>query len=231
MRHLALQGTFCALGLSGWLFAAGNATAQQPSASRSDRPASTKEGKISGVIVKVEDVGHDGEKGRERGSSETAKCVTINTAAVWNDWVRDQASVKADVSPQTAAHKGANSVATKGEPKSPDTLVKVEVCADTKIDTRYRSATEATGPGAKTPAAAAEADKDRADTSRGTQPDLRSKPDGPKFTLTNLKPGLFVQVEFRPDRDSRPATKLCVIRPVGGADIPAKDAAPPKERK
>lgn len=226
MRQAYGKGTLCALGCVGWLLAAGSAAAQQAPGSRSDQASRIKEGKVSGVIVKVDDV-RRGEADRDSGKSGAAKCVTINTAAVWRDWVRDQARVKTDVNPKSAAREGGNSIATKGEPKSPDTLVKVEVCADTKIDTRYRSATDATGAGAKTPAAAAEAEKDRRDTSQGNRPDLRSRPGGPKFTLADLKPGLFVQVEFRPDQKERPASCLSVLRPVGGADIPAKDAAPP----
>src|SRR5207249_4948891 len=86
--------------------------------------------------------------------------VTINTAAVWDDYVRDQATPPAKAEAPPDAAKGANSVATKGEPQSESTLVRVEVGPRTRIEVRYRSSTDATSLGGPTPKAAAKAETD-----------------------------------------------------------------------
>ncbi len=194
---------------------------------KSTKPAD-KVQTASGVIVKVEPMtkGDSSTKVSDptsKDSKEQPRSVrlTINTAAVWRDWVRDQATATPK-SPQQAANDGNKSIATSGQPESADTLVVVEVTPETKVETRYRSATDEISEGGKTPqdAAKAETANDPADTShaKGT-PRSNAKP--PSFRAEDLKSGLFVEVTFGSDRVKDRASVIRVMRPVGGANIPA----------
>jgi hypothetical protein len=152
--------------------------------------------------------------------------VTINTAAVWRDWVRDQASEEPK-SKSKAAADGEKSVASNGEPLSPDNLVVLEVPHDVKVETRYRSSTDEVSEGAKTPekAAAAEAATDPADTSK---PDTARKSGAktPHFKVVDLKPGLFIEVTSHRVKGMEKVSLVRVMRPVGGANIPASVEKP-----
>src|SRR4051794_31109401 len=126
-------------------------------------PADAKHQLTTGVIVKAEHVNHAG-AASEKGHSVR---LTINTAAVWRDWARDQATIDPK-SPKEAAAKGNRSIATTGEPISPDSTVVVVVGPDTLVETRYRSSTDEISEGARNPAnaARAEAKTDPQDTSK-----------------------------------------------------------------
>jgi len=182
----------------------------------------------SGVIVKSEPVtkGDSSAKGSDPASKDAKPAprsvrLTVNTAAVWRDWVRDQATATPK-SPSQAASDGNKSVATAGEPVSADTLVVVELTPETKVETRYRSATDELSEGGKTPqdAAKAEAATDPADTSNAKSPPS-SSPKQPTFKADDLKPGLFVEVTFGSAQNKDRATLIRVMRPIGGANIPA----------
>jgi hypothetical protein len=77
--------------------------------------------------------------------------LTINTAAVWRDWARDQATEDVTKSASKDAEEGQNSVATKGQPATADTTVLVDVGPDTRVETRFRSPTDETTKGAAPP--------------------------------------------------------------------------------
>jgi hypothetical protein len=187
--------------------------------------------RVSGVIVKAESIGK-GAKSRpekvenEKGRTPTHR-LTINTAAVWRDWVRDQAGTDPGATPREAAKRGAGSVATKGEPQSLDTLVVIDVVPKTKIETRFRESTDETSKGGQTPAearAAIEApasEKGKADskTRRETQAE---QPPITRFQADDLQAGLFVEVDFRRQDARDVASTVTVIRPLGGSDTPDK---------
>ena len=184
--------------------------------------------RASGVIVKVEAVTREssGDDAAKSGRDRTAaRRLTINTAAVWRDWARDQASQDPSGSTKKAAEKGANSVATKGEPQDPNTLVVVVVGADTKVETRYRASTDETSRGYRTVAEAREGSRDPAekkdagprDKDRSQSVTIRA----PRTHIDDLKPGLFVDVDFRRSAAKNVGSSLTVIRPVGGPDTPA----------
>jgi hypothetical protein len=227
MSHSLRRWTVCALVAACWCTAASLASAQDTKARKGRTPdelkGAPKDERVSGVILKVEDLPAQG----TAGSAPRGKRVTINTAVVWRDWVRDQASAKPTASPKEAAREGNNSVATKGQPASKDTLVIVDLLPDSKVETRFRSSTDETGEGAKTPEGAAAAEKDPADTSRPKTP-ARASAKPPQFDMASLKPGLFVDAEFRRDtnQSQNRASTIYVVRPVGGAETSAKDAAP-----
>ncbi len=190
--------------------------------------------RAAGVIVKVEPVARgessgkaaDTEAKRGRGRNASRR-LTINTAAVWRDWVRDQATDNPSGSTKKAAEKGANSVATKGEPQTPDTVVTVDIGPDTTIETRYRASTDETSKGARTPAEARDDARDPAEKGRakGRSRDAgKSRSDSGKaqrLSADDLKPGLFVEVDFRHATAQNVASSVAVIRPVGGPDTPA----------
>jgi hypothetical protein len=195
-------------------------------------PATPDDQRASGVIVKAEPLRKETpsrpESPGDRGTAATHR-LTINTAVVWRDWTRDQGGLKPDAPPREVAERGANSVATKGEPRSEDTLVVVDVVASTRIETRFRATTDETGKGSKTPAAAREAAEDPAtEKGRGaSSPAAKAKakakePRATRFLADDLKPGLFVEADYRRKDSRNVATAIDVIRPVGGPDdVPA----------
>jgi hypothetical protein len=224
--------TYLSFSLATALLVAAGAFAQEKdqakkNSGRPDRnspaPVASNDERASGVIVKVEPI-RKGANSRsddlagEKGRSATHR-LTINTAAVWRDWVRDQAGVSVNASPREQARRGSNSVATKGEPQSEDTLVVIDVGPSSKIETRFRASTDETSKGSKTPAAAREANEDPAEKGKGES----SKGDGKgskvtRFQADDLQPGLFVEIDFEHKDARNLASSVAVIRPVGGPD-------------
>jgi hypothetical protein len=181
-------------------------------------PADAKHQLTTGVIVKAEPVTR---AGAAEGTGRSVR-LTINTAVLWRDWSRDQATTTPKP-PKPAAALGNRSVATDGEPIAPDNTVVVVVDPDTKIETRYRSPTDEISDGAKDPANAArvEARTDPKDSSNPRSENSVAKP--PKFTADDLKPGLFVEIHYKETRSREKATLLRVLRPVGGPQTSARD--------
>ena len=187
--------------------------AKSPNVAKTPKAVDT----VSGVIVKAD---------TSKTSPRKTLRLTINSAAVWRDWVRDQASAEPK-STRKAASDGQKSIATSGEPQSADTLVVVELAPDAKIETRYRSSTDELSEGSKSPekAAAVEAANDPADTSK-PKSETRANSKTPTFKLEDLKPGLYVEVTLRRDSKAELATLVRVMRPVGGANTPASVEKP-----
>ncbi len=178
-------------------------TRKGPGSSSPSKASSPKE-RASGVILKVEAV-----KGGDAGK-ETHR-LTINTDAVWRDWARDQSQVKDPGSPKKDATKGQNSVATAGEPADANSVVVVDIRPDTRVETRFRAPDDETGKGSTTPETAG-TDK------KGAKPD-----NVVRFRADDLKPGLFVEVDYRHVSAGNPASSVAVIRPIGGPDSGSAD--------
>jgi len=160
--------------------------------------------RVSGVIVKVEPIKSGAEP---RGAVR----LTINTAAVWRDWARDQVSAEGNQSPRKAAERGANSVATKGQPQDKDTLVVVQVSPDSKVETRFRTSTDEASKGASTPAAA----RDTGAGPKGRSPGARQQVARPvQYKAADLKTGLFIEADFRRAGGDNAVSTVAVIRPV-----------------
>ena len=168
------------------------------------KPASKDDQRVSGVIVKAEKVANPGS-----GTTGGKVVLTINMAAVWSDWVRDQVNENPRQSPKKDARDGAESVATKGEPRDRNTLVKVEVASDSRIETRFRRPDDETG---KASNAAGKADAD----------DSRQSAKPPQFHLNDLKTGLFVETDYRRKDDRNVASRVAVIRPIRAGDMSGK---------
>jgi len=166
--------------------------------------------KTEGVVTKVEDLSKGGDK-----SAPRRVCLTIKTDAVWRDYVRDQANVAPDASNKKAAEKGKEGIANEGQPAGSGTKVVIELCDDTKLETRFRAAIDETNAGSKSVAGAEE--------KAGEKTRERSSAKPPKTTLADLKPGLFVLVEYHRDKDSNQADCVAVLRPVGGPQSPPKE--------
>lgn len=193
---------------------------------------------ISGVITKVEPV----TKGASAGSTvdETAKegkqlprlvRLTINSEIPWSDWVRDQATAApATTGKKDEAKKEVGSVATKGQPNSAQALVPIDLGPGLKVVDRYRSSTDETDEGGRT----VESAQKKATDPAQAKPNAKSKAaaaKAPKYTVETLKPGLFVEVEYRHTQAQNRAISLVVLHPIGGADTPAVDALPEKDAK
>ena len=193
-------------------------------------PANARHQLTSGVIVKAEPLTRAGAPTSDPEKATRHVRLTINTAAVWRDWVRDQASLEPK-SPRAAAVQGEKSIATTGEPRSADTTVVVEVAPGTLIETRYRSSTDEVSEGARTPegAAKAEASTDPADTTKPRVDHSAAKPS--RFTADDLKPGPWIEVHYKDAKTREKATLVRVMRPIGGPQTSAADekpAQPPK---
>jgi len=171
-------------------------------------PKAAEDQRVSGVLSKVEDAGKGKGKGRK---------LTIQTDAVWADWVRDQATKEAGGTLAKAAEKGKQGIAAKGEPAADDDRTVVEVTADAKLEVRYRSSTDETNAGSATPGEAAaqgEEGKPAAKPQKKAEAPKAIKPE-------ELKVGLFVEVEYAKVGGQNRVKRLIVLRPVGGAQTSA----------
>jgi len=199
------------------------------STKRSRKDADT--GKASGVITKVEPAGR-GEKGSHRSWK-----LTLNTDVVWRDFVRDQATDPAKAArtgTEKAAAKGKKSVATEGHPQDDQLMLTVLVEPQTEITMRYRSSTDAIGEGSPTPEGASKAEvandsasdaKGAADSAGAGASPKRQAPKARILEPGELKPGLWVDIEFRDNDKQNKARRVMVMRPVGGPDT-----SPDKEK-
>ena len=172
--------------------------------------------RTSGVITKVEDIGkREGRRLR----------LTIKTDVVWRDYVRDTAAPPPGQPLNKAAAEGKDSVATKGQPKSPDDVVTIEVGPNTRLESRFRAADETSAGSGTAGQAAAKAKGEGADTRRSARP--------ARLAHEDLKTGLFVEVEYHRARGGENrAAQLAVIRPIDAVATPAakeesKEAAKP----
>jgi hypothetical protein len=181
----------------GCLVLAAVALAEDPP--RRDEQAADRQ-LVQGVIVKVEPCDkEDASKGLK---------ATINTAAVWRDYVRDTTSEKGS-SVEKAAQKGEDSVATKGQPEAPETLVHVEIARDPAAVLHYRTATDERTLGAPTPAAARKI----------AEADAEDSEEAPTATAKAIKPadikkGLFVHVRYHREGDRNIADRVVILEPV-----------------
>jgi len=183
--------------------------------------------RVSGAILKVESIRSGarpdaGTPAREDDRPLTYR-VTINPAVVWRDWVRDQAGVKPDATPREVANRGANSVATKGEPATEGSLVVVDVEPATKIETRYRESTDETSKGGRTPAEGRAATEDPASskTEKASPKGTEKQAEAlrlPRFRAEDLRPGVFVEVDYARKEGQDVASTLTVLLPIGGSD-------------
>lgn len=171
--------------------------------SRAPRPASPSDERVSGVILKVEKA-PSAEGARTKKERRHALRLTVNTAAVWRDWARDQIADRPDESPRAAAAEGANSIATKGEPQEKDSLVTIHVGRGAKVETRFRAPDDETSKGSRTP------------EKSSARPTV--------FRAEDLKPGLFVEVDYARKGERNVASTVTVIRPSGvpAAGVKAK---------
>jgi len=187
--------------------------------------------RASGVIARIEPA--------ERGDKNTKRAwkVTLNTDVVWRDFVRDQATDPAKAArtgTRKAAEKGKESVATEGHPKDDQLMITALLEPETEITMRYRSSTDAIGEGSPTPEGASRAEaasdnesgrKGSADADRADSKSNRQAPKARTLAAKELKPGLWVEIEFRRDDKQNKARRVMVMRPVGGPDT-----SPDKEK-
>jgi hypothetical protein len=194
-------------------------------------PAPAKKGaeRASGVILKVEPIAKASSVPSSEPREDAQRVrLTINTAAVWRDWARDQESESGRSSAKKEARDGSESVATKGEPRAPESLVVVDLEPNGKVQTRFRAADDETSKGSHSAAAASGNDPDPASQSSRTR--SRSSEREPRrtsakpihFTAKDLKPGLFVEVDYHHRRAQNIIDTVAVIRPITPGERPAK---------
>lgn len=238
LRHCAaVAGVTALLAAVPAAWSAQDPQAKSPAPGKGDaaRKGPAQPRTVSGVIVKVEPIREGASPGsttddlaKEGKQPPRTLRFTLNSAVPWRDWVRDQATQPLTASPEKQAAEGNQSVATKGEPAEKSLLVVVDVAPATKVETRFRSSTDESSPGAKTPEAAARAQADPA-----AEPDAKAEARSDKakpaqFSAGDLKPGLFVEVEYQHERAQNRAEVVRVLRPVGGPDTSAAEAKVPK---
>ena len=116
----------------------------------------------------------------------------------------------------------------------PILVVTVDLDSQTDITMRYRSATDSIGQGSATPEGAGKAEtaSDNASGRKGVGATASDRRESRRQTLKarkldpkELKPGLWVEVEYRQDGKQNKARRVTVMRPVGGPDT-----SPDKEK-
>ena len=190
--------------------------AQEKVTKTAKKDVGDRQQKGEGVIIKVEPI-EVTKNAKDKSSDKPVRRVklTVNTAAVWRDYARDQATISA----KTDAKKGENSIATQGQPAAPESLIIAEVGPDARVVMRYRASTDETNEGSRTVQGAEKKDG----TPESSEVKRRPRDEkAPKIHLTDLKPGLFVEIESRKGK----ATQVIVLKPVGGPQTPASEAAP-----
>jgi len=192
------------------------------------REVNKKAQRTEGVILKVEPARRDGDappKDKGKRGRQGVR-LTINTAVVWRDWVRDQADLKT----RPDAEKGADSVATKGQPAGPNDLVTIVVGPRAHLATRLRSSTDETDKGARS-IAGAEKKEERSDPDQKADAKGRDGDRAPQLRQSDLKPGLFVIVEYRsgPGNVNR-AEDVTILKPVGGPETPVGEEKPAEKK-
>ena len=129
-------------------------------------------------------------------------------------------------------------MATEGHPRDEKMLVTVNIDPQTEITMRYRSSTDEISEGAPSPKGASKAE-DATDTSSKTKPaqtpalpgTRRQAPKARVLEPMELKPGHWIDVEFRRGDKENQARRVMVMRPVGGPDTaPEKEKSPASER-
>lgn len=200
--------------------ALGSALGQQgKETSKATKREGARAERVSGVIVKAEKVS----KAKGDGNSNAVLMrLSINTNAIWRDWARDQAQVRDEGSPKKDAAKGAESIASKGEPIDENSLVVIEVASGTKIETRFRSPTDETTKGETSP--------DKVKSDEGTTSTTKPAGKPVRFRTEDLLPGLFVEADYRQagSPDENTAATVVVIRPIEVIDASLKAQSAPK---
>jgi hypothetical protein len=200
----------------------------------SPRVVSPAHQRVSGVIIKLEPIrgsasSSAGDAERKRESAPTHR-LTINDAIPWADWVRDQVGQNLNASPKEQARSGSNSVATKGQPRSEESLVVIVIDPNTRIDTRFRVDSDERSKGSATPAEARSASEDplshpaKADSTTREKSDSRESGIA-RFRVQDLMPGLYVEIDFAQKDGLNVAQTLTVLRPLRGADSAAPTAS------
>jgi hypothetical protein len=177
--------------------------------------------RASGVIVKVERLPGAANPAAPGGTAPAGAVyrLTVNTNDVWRDWARDQARFTDRGPAATDAARGVNSVATAGEPVDRNNLVVVDVGPETRVETRFRSPDDETSRGTTMPEAT------RLSGGAGGRVQA-AKP--VQFRADDLKPGLFVEVDFKQAAPRDRASTVAVIRPIGGPETPPDAGVQPR---
>jgi hypothetical protein len=204
---------------------------EKPSAKTQEKSAKAETQRVEGVIVRVKPFSiratagatiEDEAPAPKDLPAESRYDLTINTAIPWADYVRDQA-----VAPEKAEKSGnakpktKESVAVEGQPAAEPNEQVIHVDPATKIELRYRSSTDESDDGSATVAGAEAAQADPATVTGEESKRIAAKP--VKLQADGLRVGQYVIVEYHETPAQLPATKIIVLKPVGGADTSAKD--------
>ena len=180
------------------------------SASAQETSKPTKEAtlrKAEGVIIKVEKVGDSDKAGPQQVK------ITLNTAAVWRDYIRDQASVKG----KDSAKDGSNSIATQGQPASTDNTFLIEVGPKARLLTRFRAESDETNEGSRTVEVA---EKKVGGASSEDVKTSGSDKKAPKTEVGDLKVGQFIEVEAKEGK----AGRVVILKPIKDPEKVTTDA-------
>jgi hypothetical protein len=196
--------------LAAALLVTGQAGAQQsnpektnPRRPRGESPkvVAPEDQRVTGVIATAEPIMRDRGSPSTEARRSAAQRLTIQTDIDWNEWARDQVGGRRRTTPREEAERGANSTATKGEPRTKNTDIVVDIGPSTRVLTRTR--TDLGDPPRE------------ASATRGNAryPDSESL----QFRAEDLKPGLFVEVNFARKDGRNVASTVTVIHPVSHA--------------
>ena len=151
----------------------------------------------------------------EKAPKGTGSLLTINTAAVWTEFARDQAPERSKAVTKADAAKGDQSTAARGEPADENTEVKVEIGGDSTLEVRFRASDDETSAGSATPAGAVASEKETPRASDEGK-DAKKAQAPARIAAKDLRKGLFVEVDYRERKGVNRASRLVVIKPIGG---------------
>lgn len=174
--------------------------------------------KAEGVVTRVEPIKPNA------GNDKHQMRLTIKTSALWSDYVRDTSQVSPKAPTSKVAEQGNQGIAAKGQPSTAETKLVVDLVPETRLETRFRAASDETNAGSKTPAEAKAKTNDPQSKHRSKESPHSSDRPG-KLSAGDLKPGLFVEVEYRHDdkTNQNPAAQVIVLRPIEGPQSPSSD--------
>jgi len=222
--------SLAALGLSpaGYVLAQ-DRPAARPTAKKSEEGELQR---VEGVIlqakpfsIQADDSAQVEDTAPEKGKPASRYRLTINTEIPWSDYVRDEAvgpaKAKSEGKKDTAP-KTKESVAIEGQPAAPPNETFIDITPTTEIELRYRSSTDESDDGAPTVEAAEALQRDPAEKAKGDEKTRRIAAKPVAVAPKDLRVGQYVIVEFRRSPAQNPATRIIVLKPVGGADTSAQ---------
>jgi hypothetical protein len=159
-----------------------------------DKDKGAARDRIEGMITKIEPLGEEG-SGRYR--------LTINTGALWRDYVRNVASEDGKVAEKSVA---------EGQPETESSVVRVEIGPKTPIQHRFRAEDDERSLGASSAEGAFEISKE--DVEKAGANDIPDGKQGKSLQPHSLKADQYVIIKAKAQGDNPTVDWVVRLEPV-----------------